>query len=103
MPAYDWHCAGGHTFEASVDRTVHATPCLECDLSAQRQFAVPAVTGIVQVPMRERKIPLNRMIEAHDTIVHEAEKAHVEPPNTLKIAKAAAREIQAKAPELLGA
>ena len=53
-------------------------------------------------PMRERRIPLTRFVEAQHSLVHEAERAHIEVPDLLAEAKVRAREIQAKAPELLG-
>ena len=82
-------------------REVREAPC-DCGRSARRQLSAPLINGIVQVPMRERGIPLNRMIEAHDTIVHQSDQAGVEPPDTLKIAKRQAARIRKHAPELIG-
>ncbi len=101
-PLYDFRCMSGHTFEAVVDRTTLDLPCQNCDSLAQREFALPGVTGIVTVPMRERRLPITRFLEAQHSLVHETEKAHVEVPDLFAVAKATAAEVQAKAPELLG-
>ena len=100
-PVYDFRCPEGHVFEARVAREVHEAPC-DCGLVARRELAAPLINGIVQVPMRERGIPLNRMIEAHDTIVHQSDRAGVEPVDTLAIAKRRAATIRRHRPELVG-
>lgn len=101
FPLYDFSCPEGHVFEARVAREVREAPCA-CGLVARRCLSAPLINGIVQVPMRERGIPLNRMIEAHDTIVHQSEQAGVEPPDTLAIAKQQAAKIRQHRPELVG-
>lgn len=97
---FDFECERGHRTEHDVDRSVRSVVCA-CGKQAARQFSVPHVNGIVKVPMRERGVPLNRMVEAHDTILYEAEKAHVEPPDTLKMAKAQAAAIRKHRPDLV--
>ena len=104
-PLYDFRCAAGHTSEARADRSERAIQCPDCDLVAQRVVgypnALPGVTGGARVPMNQRHIALGRAQEAHDTIVYEAEKAGVEPPDTLAIAKREAEKVRRDAPELI--
>ena len=91
--------------EARADRSQRSLPCPACDLPSQRVVgypaALPGVTGGARVPMNQRGIPLGLAQEAHDTIVYEAEKAGVEPPDTLSIAKREAAKVRRGAPELI--
>ncbi len=103
MPLYDFRCPHGHTTEHRVSRAQRSMRCA-CGLWGQR-IVVPSrvgVTGFATTPIRERPIPLNRFIEAQGQLVHDAERRGLEPPDTLGFAKRQAKEIQERAPELLG-
>ena len=99
-PNYDFTCGSGHTSEHAVERAVMSVRC-RCGRVARREIAVARLGGLVDVPMRERGVPLNRMVEAHETILHEAARAGVEPPDTLAMAKAQAKAIQRHRPDLV--
>jgi len=104
MPTYDFRCESGHTTESVEHRETRAIACSSCGSSASR-VAVPSrvgLAGFTVTPIGERMVPLSRFREAHDTIVHEAARAGVTPPDTLKIAKHAAREITKHRADLLG-
>ncbi len=105
-PVYDFRCDAGHVTEEVTDRAQRSGVCPQCGSASQRVAVypghVPGVNGIVTVPMAERGIPLGRALEAHDTIVHQAERAGVEPPDTLSIAKRVAKGIQKHRPDLIG-
>jgi hypothetical protein len=106
-PTYDFRCGDGHTTEERTERSTRGIPCPECGQSAQRLAVslgrTPGITGIVQVPMRERRLPMTRFIEAQHTLVHEAEKAHVEVPDLWARAKTTAHAIQKHRPDLINA
>ena len=104
MARYDFACAAGHVTERSVERSVTTAPCgsAGCRRMASRLPSLVGVTGIVRVPMRERKFPLGRMVEAQHTIVDQAQRAGVEPPDMLAIAKQRAKEIRRHRPDLIG-
>ena len=106
MPTYDFRCASGHTTEERTDRSQRGIACPECDLLAERLSCypgrTPAINGIVTVPMAERRIPLDRFVEAQHSLVDEAERKGTHVPDLLDVAKRQAREIQRLAPELIG-
>lgn len=106
MPTYDFVCPSGHIAEAQVARSVRVRDCSVCGLEGQRVVVYPGRTpgigGAAVPPMRERRIPLKRFVEAQHTLVHEAEKAGTQVPDLLDIAKKTAREIRRHAPELIG-
>ena len=98
---YDFECAAGHIAEQMAERSQLESWCW-CGLRARRLPSLAGVTGSVRVPMGERKIPLGRFVEAHDTLVDQAQRAGVEPPDTLAIAKQRAKEIRKHRPDLIG-
>lgn len=51
--------------------------------------------------MRERRVPLNRFIEAQGQMVRDAERTGVPAPDVLGIAKRQAAAIEKHAPELV--
>lgn len=106
MPTYDFVCARRHTTEATTARDVEAVLCgrASCMLTARRS-AVPArvgLGGMVTTPMDQRRIPLSLAQEAHDTIVDQASRAGVRPPDTFRAAKARGRAIRRHRPDLIG-
>ena len=78
--------------------------CPECGGRAERD-PVPqgiGISGFRVTPVSQRYVPLSRAMEAQQTILHEAQKAGVEPPDLYAagIRQAAAR--RRYAPETIG-
>lgn len=101
MPRYDFGC-GEHVEERIEPRDVAEVPCSMCSRPARRLItSVPRVNGAAIPPMRERKIPITRWVNALDDMQRDARKAGVAPPDVLGIAQRQAAEIQRHAPELV--
>lgn len=104
MPRYDFRCAGGHVTEELTGREVRAIACPSCPLLAER-LVVPSgvgITGLTVPPIGERRVHLGRAIEAQHEIVDQAQRAGVEPPDLLSVARRKAAAIRKHAPEVLG-
>ena len=91
MPTYDYRCAGGHVTEAVKPMSVGKIDC-DCGEPAQRvavyQNQYLGGDGITAArPTREAPIHITRFQEAHGEILHDAEKAGVEPSDLLQVAK----------------
>ena len=76
--------------------------CPTCKEPAQRLAVYQGVQlmgdGInTHQPTKEAPVNMTRFMEAHGQILHEAAKAHVEPPDFLKIAKERVRTGAVKA------
>ncbi len=104
MPRYDYRCVGGHVTEKERGYDVDRIPCPVCGVSAQRLAVYPGVQlmgdGInTHQPTKEAPVNVTRFMEAHGQILQEAEKAHVTPPDFLKIAKERVRTGAVKAYE----
>ncbi len=92
MPRYDYRCAGGHTTEAVRPMRVGLIDCPTCEEPAQR---LSCYAGIQQAgdgvnghrPTSEAPVNVTQFTEAHGQVLHEAERAGVEPPDFLKVAK----------------
>ena len=84
--------------------SVGLIPCPICKKPAQRLAVYQGVQvmgdGInCHRPTREAPVNVTQFQEAHGQVLHEAEKAHVEPPDFLKIAKERVRTDAVKAYE----
>ena len=104
MPRYDYRCAGGHTTEAIRPMRVGLIDCPVCKEPAQRLSCYAGIQAMgdginCHRPTREAPVDITQFTEAHGQILHEAEKAHVEPPDFLKIAKERVRTGTVKAYE----
>ena len=91
MATYDYRCAKGHVTEAVRPMRVSLIDC-ECGEPAQREsvYRNQYVGGdgiTAHCPTREAQVNLTRFEEAHGEILHDAEKAGVEPLDLLKVAK----------------
>ena len=103
MPNYDYLCSRGHLREVFAGRDDSSLPCEDCGEQSRRVITTaPHITGCAVPPMNQRKLPLDRFINAQQELVRDAEKAGVEAPDILGAAKRQARRIQKHAPELVG-
>ena len=101
MPRFDYGC-GLHVEERVEARDLAEVPCSTCGRAARRLITSPPhINGAAIPPMRERRIPLTRFVNALDDMQRDARKAGVEPPDVLEIAQRQAQEIQKQAPELI--
>lgn len=90
MPRYEYCCAGGHVTEQVASIEDREKPCSECGLPAQRApfcLGVGICGDTVSKPTREHYINLDRFQEAHGEMLHDCDKAGVEPPDCFKLAK----------------
>lgn len=91
MPRYDYRCEAGHEREAFESRDTDLIPCPDCGRPSRRFVSaahVPNANGFTPKPTKEHYVNLNRAIEAQHELVYQAEKAHVDPPDLWKAAKA---------------
>lgn len=92
MPRYDYCCEGGHRREIVAGYEDAEVPCPDCGLPARR---MPYCVGVEirgdtvskPTPTRERRINLGRFQDAHQEMLHDCERAGVEPPDCFQIAK----------------
>lgn len=96
MPRYDFGCSSGHITEQVVDRDIRSATC-DCGASAERLLSLGVSVGGMRTPTQYHDINLNRAVEAHGETLLAAERAGVEPPDTLGEAKrrVAAGEVRA--------
>jgi len=103
MPYYDYLCGRGHLREVFAGRDDSALTCEDCgDVARRVILTAPLVNGVAVPPMNQRKIPVDRFVNALEDVQREARKTGVDPPDFLADAKRQARKIQKYAPELVG-
>lgn len=101
MPRYDYLCPAGHQRESVESRETDSIEC-DCGLAGRRVvLSAPLVGGFAIPPMRERKVPLSRFVDAQGEMVRQAERTGVPAPDVLGIARREAAAISKAAPELV--
>lgn len=103
MPRYDFRCPAGHITEevAGFDQSTSLCACGAESAREQVPSRPARFNGFAIPPMRERKIPLSRFVEAQGEMVRAAERTGVQAPDVLGIAKRQAAAIAEAAPELV--
>lgn len=90
MPRFDYRCPAGHLRESVEDRETTAIGCADCGATAQRTFVaghLPRINGFTPKPTREHYIRAGQAMEAQHEIIDACERANVEPPDLLGIAR----------------
>jgi putative FmdB family regulatory protein len=105
MPYYDYRCGKGHVTEQRRTMGCSEIVCPSCSGVAHRQavYAEQAIRGdtVARPRLGNRatdkagRFRLGLFQEAHAEILHDSEKAGIEPPDTLSIGKERAKRIQA--------
>lgn len=105
MPLYTYLCNCGYAAELRRARSARAVACPQCGGRAKRD-PVPrgsvGIAGFRVTPVSQRYVPVSRAMEAHETILHEAAKAGVQPPDLYAAGIRQAAWRRRNAPETIG-
>lgn len=95
MPTYDYRCANGHLQTLRRGYETAQVPC-PCGWLAQRQ-AVNLVgrSGFAFTPYNQRRINVDRAINAQHDLLHQAQKQGTALPDLWAMSKRRAAAIQA--------
>lgn len=91
MPRFDYLCPAGHLHESLEDRETTAIGCTDCGATATRTIVaghLPGISGFTPKPTREHYVRLGQAMEAQHEIIDACERAHIEPPDLLGMARA---------------
>lgn len=97
MPTYDFDCAAcGRTTVARRGWDTRSIPCLVCGAAAPRRAVnLVGTSGFAFTPYNQRRVHLDRAINAQHELIHQAEKHGKMVPDLLAMSKRKAAAIRA--------
>ena len=69
-----------------MERSAHTTAC-GCGRVAQREFAVPGISGFVRTPTAQVPVHLDRFIEAQSEMIETARRTGTQAPDMWGVAQ----------------